>query len=196
MLKRFSPILSLTALCWAVFVLNNLLWNGHLNQFGIVPRHAGGLMGIIWAPVLHGSFEHLAANTVPLLVLGAILCARSTGEFTIVTVFGTVLSGALTWLLARNAVHIGASGLIFCFFGYLASLAIFDRKFGTLLLSVVCVLGYGGILRGILPTSAAISWESHVAGLLSGIMLAWLVSKVKKTPLETTPQGQINVPSR
>jgi len=167
----------MVALCWLVFVVNNLLWNGHLSQYGIIPRQIGGLPGIIWAPFLHTSFEHLAANTLPLLILGAIMCARNRTEFVTIAVSGTLLGGGLTWLFARDAIHIGASGLIFCLFGYLASLAYFQRTFGTLILSVVCLLAYGGILKGILPTSTAISWESHAAGLVAGIMLAWIVTR-------------------
>lgn len=177
MLRRFTPILTLVAFCWLIFVVNNLLWNGHLNSYGIIPRHLGGLLGIIWAPFLHASFEHLAANTLPLLILGAIICARNRFEFAMIAAAGTLLGGGLTWLFARSASHIGASGLIFCFFGYLASLAYFQRTFGTLILSVVCLFAYGGMLKGILPTSTAISWESHVAGLVAGIVLAWVGSK-------------------
>ena len=123
-LKRFSPILALTAACWLVFLVNNLLWGGQFDKYGIRPRQLSSLPGIVFAPFLHGSYQHLAANSFPLLVLGGILCARSKGEFVVVTVAGIVLGGGLTWLLARNACHIGASGLIFCYFGYLASLAI------------------------------------------------------------------------
>jgi membrane associated rhomboid family serine protease len=185
MLKRFTPVLALIALCWAVFVLNNLILGGHLNQFGIRPRHIGSLPGIIWSPFLHVSFQHIMANTIPLGLLGAIICLRDRKEFWMVTAAGIILSGGLTWMLGRNAYHIGASGLIFCFFGYLASLAFFERKIGTLLLSIVCILGYGGILRGILPTSRAISWEGHLAGFFSGIALAWFISNVKKAGNET-----------
>jgi membrane associated rhomboid family serine protease len=74
--------------------------------------------------------------------------------------------------------------LIFCFFGYLASLAFFERKIGTLLLSIVCIVGYGGIIRGILPTSSAVSWEGHLAGFISGITLAWFFSNVKQATTE------------
>jgi membrane associated rhomboid family serine protease len=182
MLKRFTPILTLVALCWLVFAINNGLWHGRLDQYGIVPRSLRGLPGIIWAPFLHGSFTHLLANTVPLLVLGAILCARSKAEFATVAMGGTLLTGGLTWLLARHASHIGASGLIFCFFGYLASLAYFRRTFGTLVLSAVCILGYGGMLRGILPGSPSVSWEGHIAGLVAGITLAWMASRLDAGP--------------
>src|SRR2546421_8606610 len=120
-LHRFTPVLTITALCWLVFIVNNLILDGHLNRYGIVPRHLVGLPGIIWSPFLHGSFQHLAANTLPLLILGGILCVRGGGEFAVTTVGGLFLGGAFTWLIGRNACHIGASGLIFCYFGYLAS---------------------------------------------------------------------------
>jgi len=186
------------------FAVNNLISDGHLSRYGIIPRHVSSLPGIIWAPFLHGSFRHLAANTLPLLILGGILCARSKGEFALITLGGMIVGGGLTWLLARSAVHIGASGLVFCYFGYLASLAYFRRTFGTLLLSVVCTLGYGGMLRGILPTSAAVSWEAHVAGLIAGIALGWLAARWNKpakeagvaTPGDTSRQAAPNEPAR
>jgi membrane associated rhomboid family serine protease len=181
-LKRFTPIITLVALCWVVFVVNNLLWSSQLNQHGIIPRQLRTLPGIIWAPFLHASLKHLMANTVPLLILGAVICSRSRSEFVLIVVAGTLLAGGLTWIFARNACHIGASGLVFCFFGYLASLAYFRRTFGSLLLSAVCILGYGGILRGLLPSSPSISWESHIAGLIAGIALGWMASKLN--PLE------------
>ena len=194
MIKRFSPIITLVALCWLVFVVNNLLWHGALNQYGVIPRHIDSLPGIIWAPFLHGSLKHLAANTVPLLIFGGVICARSKGEFGMVTVVGVVLTGGLTWLFARNASHIGASGLVFCFFGYIASLAWFRRTFGTLLLLAVCLLLYGGMLKGIVPTSTPISWESHVAGLVSGILLAWLNSKVNPSEDDEIKPGKLAQP--
>ena len=194
-LKRITPALVLIALCWAVFILNNLILNGHLNQYGIRPRHIGSLLGVLWSPFLHSSFRHLAANTLPLALLGIILCLRARSEFAIATVAGLIFSGALTWLIGRNAYHIGASGLIFCFFGYLASLAFFERKLGTLLLSILCILGYGGIVRGILPTSSAVSWEGHLAGFISGISLACFLSNVKQADHEPkVPATEVHLP--
>ena len=179
---RFIPIIALTATCWLVFGLDSLVWHGRLTQHGIVPRHLSGLTGIVWAPFLHASFRHLVANTLPLLILGAIICGHSRTEFALVTVAGILLGGAMTWLIARPASHIGASGLVFCYFGYLASMAWFRRTFGTLCLSVVCILAYGGMLRGMFPTAAAVSWESHATGFIAGILLAALTAKLKKEP--------------
>lgn len=186
-LRRFMPAVLLVALCWLVFGFNNLLLNGSLNIHGIIPRHLQGLPGILWAPFLHGSLKHLIANTVPLLILGGIVCARNQAEFGFITVAGIALGGAITWLLARSAIHIGASGLVFCFFGYLASLAYFRRTFGSLLLSAACVFTYGGILRGLLPGTAGVSWESHIAGLVSGIVLAGVASKFRSGKNDATP---------
>jgi membrane associated rhomboid family serine protease len=196
MLKRFAPIIILTAVCWVVFALNNLILQGHLNQHGIIPRHLGSLPGILWTPFLHGSYQHLAANTLPLLILGGIVCARGRGEFVVITIGGILLGGLLTWLFARSACHVGASGLIFCYFGYVASLAWFNRTFWTLLLSVACILGYGGMIKGILPTTAGISWEGHLAGLIAGIALGAFMGKLKKTPSSPTASSTEGVPGQ
>ena len=179
MLKRLAPILALVGACWLVFAVNLVLFQGHLNHYGIVPRHVWSLPGILWAPFLHESLRHITANTLPLLILGGILCGRSQVEFMEVTLGGIVLGGGLTWLFAGSGCHIGASGLVFCFFGYLASLAYFRRTIGTLVVSLICIFLFWGILRGILPTASGVSWEGHAAGLITGIGLAWSAPKSK-----------------
>jgi membrane associated rhomboid family serine protease len=182
-------------MCWLVFLINNVFWNGHLISHGILPRHFSSLPGIIWAPFLHSSFQHLTANTLPLLILGGIICARSRNQFMAVTVAGIIMGGGLTWLFGRRAFHVGASGLIFCYFGYLISRAWFDRKILSFCVSILCLIGYGGILKGILPTSAAVSWEGHLAGLISGVAVAWLGSRAYKAeataPLARLDKGAI-----
>ena len=176
-LNRLGPVIALTGICWAVFLVNNIFLGGHLSRYGIIPRHLSALPGIFWSPFLHSSFKHLAANSVPLLVLGAMLCLRSKAEFSWVTLGGIIVGGGLTWLFGRTAIHIGASGLVFCFFGYLASLAFFKRNLVTIGLSLVCILVYGGVLKGVLPNAGPVSWEGHLAGLLAGITVAWVRSK-------------------
>jgi len=192
MLNRFVPAIALTGICWAVFLVNNGLLGGSLTDHGIVPRHLGSLPGILWSPFLHVSFQHLVANTLPLLILGSIICGRGKGEFGAALASGILLGGGLTWLFARTACHVGASGLVFTFFGYVASLAYFRRTFGSLVLSVACIVGYGGLLRGILPTAMPVSWEGHLSGLLAGVLAAWAVSRNKpktKDPTGISPIG-------
>jgi len=171
-MKRFGPIIAIVVVCWVVFILNNVMLGGSLTQYGIHPRRIGSLLGILWSPFLHVSFGHLAANTLPLLILGGIICARSKAEFLGVTATGILLGGGLIWLLARNADHVGASGLIFCYFGFLIARAWFDRTFVTFVLAAICLVGYGGILIGLLPISSHVSWEGHLAGLVAGIAAA------------------------
>src|SRR5882724_10063853 len=79
--RRFVPILAMSSLCWVLLIFDQVLWQGQLAQHGIVPRHLSSLPGILWSPFLHGSFRHLAANSPPLFILGAFICARSKGEF-------------------------------------------------------------------------------------------------------------------
>jgi membrane associated rhomboid family serine protease len=181
-MKRFTPILSLVALCWVVFVVNNIILHGALTPYGIHPRQVGSLPGIVFSPFLHGSFAHLAANTLPLLILGVIISARSKADFIGVTAIGIILGGGLVWLLARSADHIGASGLIFCYFGFLTSRAWFDRTILTFVVALICLVGYGGILFGILPLFPGVSWEAHLAGLIAGVASAkMLATKTRKS---------------
>ena len=175
-MKRFTPILTLVAVCWGVFAVNNLILGGALTPHGIIPRRIGSLPGIIWSPFLHASFGHLAANTLPLLILGGILCARSRAEFIAVTAGGVFIGGGLIWLLARKADHVGASGLIFCYFGFLTSRAWFDRTIFTFCLALICMVGYGGILIGLLPVFPGVSWEGHLAGLAAGVASARMIT--------------------
>jgi membrane associated rhomboid family serine protease len=175
-MKRFTPIIAIVVVCWAVFIVNNLLLSAALTRHGIIPRHISSLPGIIWAPFLHVSFAHLVANTLPLLILGGIICARSRAEFIGVTAGGILIGGGLIWLFARNGDHVGASGLIFCYFGFLTSRAWFDRTIVTFCLAVICMVGYGGILLGLLPVFSRVSWEAHLAGLVAGIAIAWMIT--------------------
>jgi membrane associated rhomboid family serine protease len=187
MIGRLLPAMTLPLTCWAVFLVNNVLMGGNLTDHGIIPRHTSSLPGILWSPFLHVSLQHLVANTLPLLILGLIICARGKGEFGAAVASGILLGGGLTWLFARTAVHVGASGLVFTFFGYVASLAYFRRTFGSLVLSVACIVGYGGLLRGVLPTAMPVSWEGHLSGLVAGIAAAWIVSGNKPKSSSSFP---------
>jgi len=171
-LKKLYPVLFFAGLCWAVFGINHLFFHDRFNSYGIVPRTVTGLRGIVCSPFLHASLHHIVANTVPLLVLGAVIAWRSRAVYLVITTAGILLSGALTWLVARHGCHIGASGLVFCYFAYIIGQAWYQRSAVNILLAVVCGFFYGGLIWGLSPFQIGVSWEGHAAGLAAGLFLA------------------------
>ena len=178
--NRFQPVLILVALIWVVEIVNLLLGHG-LVSWGILPRSFAGLIGIPLSPLLHGSLWHAVSNTVPLLVLGALTLAGGKRVFWQTTVNVTLLSGALVWLFAREAYHVGASGLLLGYFGVIMARAVIDRSIPTIAIAIVTVLAYGGLLWGILPLGRYVSFESHLFGLIAGFVVVWLDRKFSKS---------------
>jgi membrane associated rhomboid family serine protease len=170
----------LVALAWGIEVVDRVLL-GQLDVYGIIPRTAIGLRGILFAPLLHGSFAHLMGNTVPFLILGWLVMLRRTRDFLIVTAIVMLLGGLSTWLFGSPGFHIGASGVIFGYFGFLVSRSYFERSFTAIALSVFVAILYGGLIWGVLPGRPGISWEGHLFGFIGGIVAASLISKRRKT---------------
>ena len=165
---------------WAIELANTLLGD-RLNSFGIRPREIAGLQGIIFAPFLHGSWRHVISNTLPLIMLSGLILTKGAGEWVAVTVLGALASGVGTWLFgAPNTLHIGASGVIFSYFGYLVTRAWFERTIGSIFVSLVVLLTFGGMIWGISPIQRGISWEGHLFGLLGGVAIAWLVAGINR----------------
>ncbi|MCB1740258.1 MAG: rhomboid family intramembrane serine protease [Gammaproteobacteria bacterium] len=171
--ERVRPVLMLLAIIWLVEIVNLLLGHG-LGRFGIVPRTLDGLVGIPFAPLLHASLGHALVNSMPLLVLGVLVAAHGRRSFVQVTVVVAVLGGLGVWLIGRPGSHVGASGLIFGYFGYLLGCALFRRELLSMLIAGVALLLYGGLILGVLPVSGPTSWEGHLFGLLAGGVVAWL----------------------
>ena len=162
------------------FELADWILGGSLDQFGILPRQIIGLRGIVAAPVLHGSFGHVAANTVPFVILGWFVLLRGVRAFAIVTALAIIIGGLGTWLIAPSAsVHIGASGLIFGFLGYLIFRGYFERSWQSIAWSIGVLLLYGGMFLGLLPTAMSVSWQMHLFGFIGGGVAAFLLSKSK-----------------
>lgn len=170
-LHRWRPLLALIALMWIIEAIN-FISGRSLNAFGIVPRTTSGLAGIAAAPFLHGSLSHIMANTAALLVLGSLLALRGAAQFVGVTVAVILMSGAAVWCCARPAVHVGASGVIFGYFGYLVALGWYERTPAAVFMAIVVAFIYGGMLWGLVPANNGVSWEAHVAGFGAGVLAA------------------------
>lgn len=158
---------------WVVELLNAFVFGGALSNFGIHPRSVFGLLGILLAPLLHGSIAHLVGNTLPLLVLGWFVMLRRKRDFLYVSLASALVGGLGTWLIAPgNTVHVGASILIFGYLGHLLSRGIFERRFWPIVGSLVVFFLYGGALFGVLPGQEGISWQGHLFGFLGGVLAA------------------------
>jgi membrane associated rhomboid family serine protease len=169
---------SMVALMWISALLNPILFGGHLIRFGIIPRSLVGLRGILFAPFLHAGLGHLMANTLPFIVLGWLVLIRATEDFFVVTAVAMGIGGLGTWLLAGSrTVHVGASGLIFGYLGYLLLRGYFERSFAASFLSLVVAVVYGGLIFGVLPTGPGISWQGHLFGFVGGALAARLLAK-------------------
>ena len=168
---------------WLVFWYE-LQFQHNLSHFGIYPREVYGLKGIIFSPFLHGDIEHLANNSVALLVLLPILRYFYKEQSFVVLLFGILFSGLGTWLLGRPSYHIGASGLIYALVSFIFFKGIFTKYYRLVALSFTIVILYGGSVWYMFPNvKEGISWEGHLAGFIVGLALALVL----KTPQFSKP---------
>lgn len=169
---------------WVLFVIImasayflNSTYNLNYSTYGIYPRDFSGLKGILFSPFIHGSIEHLGNNTLPILILGtAILYFYGRLGMKVILVM-YLLTGILVWLSARDSYHIGASGLIYAFAGFLFMSGIVRKAKNLIALSLLVAFLYGGLFWGIFPVKEQVSWESHLWGGVVGFVMAWYYRK-------------------
>jgi membrane associated rhomboid family serine protease len=170
---RATLLIGSTLSMWLVWAAD-LVWPGDIGH-GIVPRTSYGLSGIFMAPLIHANVQHLLANTIPFVVLGAIIVMRGVRAFVTVLIVSALVAGAGTWLFgASNTMHIGASGIVFGFFGYLLLRAVYDQRVSSLLIAIVLAVLYGASFLTSLMPAQGVSWSGHVFGFLGGIAAARL----------------------
>lgn len=169
----------LVAAMWGLELIDLVIFQGALDGYGILPRTIIGLRGILFAPFLHGGLPHLIANTIPFLTLGWFVMLQKTSDFFIVTAITMVVSGLGVWLIGSPGLHIGASGLVFGYLGFLLLRGYFQRNIPSILLSLLVGFLYGGAIWGVLPTVPGVSWEGHLFGFIGGIIAARLLSQRK-----------------
>lgn len=184
-----KPVLALVgalALMWVIEIVDTVALNDWLQAGGIHPRRLDGLDGILWAPLLHVGFGHLIGNSIPFLVLGGLVAMRGLRQWLIVTLAVVVVGGAATWLFARTGNHVGASGVVFGYLGYLVGAAIFERSLKAVVLALIAGFFYWGLVFGLLP-AGDVSWEGHLFGALAGIGAAKFTAQ--RQP-DTVPAGE------
>jgi membrane associated rhomboid family serine protease len=176
-------LFSFLGIMWAVEIVD-LLPFVQTDRYGIHPRSVAGLPGIVLAPFLHAGFGHLMVNSIPFVVLGGIVLLGGLRVFWRVTVFVTLVGGLGVWLFAGKFTnHIGASGLIFGYLGFLLARGVFEKSLLWLLVACAILVGYGGLLIGVLPLQAGVSWQGHLFGFLAGIGAARLMFSKERTML-------------
>ena len=170
--QQVSTLSATVGATWTAFVVNGIA-GGALMQYGVIPRSLTGLRGILFAPFLHANMQHLIANTIPFLAMGWLVMLRDARHFLPVTIFAMLGSGLMAWLLgAPGSVHIGASGVVFGYFGFLLLGGWYARSFMSISLSILVAVLWGGLVLGIAPGQVGISWQSHLGGFIAGVLAA------------------------
>lgn len=161
-----------TGALWIVHAVDVVLGMS-LLRFGIHPRTVDGLVGILFAPFLHVNLAHLAMNTISFVLLGGILMMRDRRDFWTVSVLGALGSGLGAWALGGpGTVHVGLSGVLFAYLGFLMARGLFERSLPAIALSALVTWAFGSMAWGILPLAQGVSWQAHLFGFLTGVVTA------------------------
>ena len=176
--------ISLTVILWLI-KLFEWEYNLDFSSWGIAPLKLKGLRGIIFSPLIHSSFGHLAANTIPLFVLTFSLFFFYRKPSFIIFISIYLLSGFFVWLTGREAFHIGASGVIYGLAAFLFLSGILSHNIRLLTISLIVAFLYGYMFWGIFPLKQEISWESHLWGGVAGFGLAILYDRIAKPEINT-----------
>ncbi len=185
---------AIVGLMWLVEIINTLDSN-RLDSDGLYARNVGRLWGIITAPFLHASFQHLIDNTIPFVFMGLIIALAGAARLALVTAIVIVLGGIGTWLIAPdNTITVGASGVVFGYAAYLLTRGVFDRSALELVVGVVVGVVWGGALLTSLVPHYGVSWQAHLCGAIAGVIAAWVL-RPRRAPTQTPALAATGVPA-
>jgi membrane associated rhomboid family serine protease len=167
---------------WAVFIID-AAFGLRLGRFGLRPGSTPGLIGIVTAPLLHGSFQHILSNTIPLLVsLTATLYLYPSSSVRVIPLLW-LGSGAIAWYIGRPSLHFGVSGLIYGLLAYVFIGGILRLDMRSVAVSLLVGFLYGSMIWGVLPIRPNMSWEMHLGGAMMGCLLAVLYRRWDRVPV-------------
>lgn len=180
-------------LLWLVQLVNAGTDYALANSGGILPRQASSLVDIVTSPFLHGSLAHLAANALPLFSLGLIAAIPSPKRFLLMTLVVIVVGGFGVWLFSpANSVTVGASGVVFGYFGYVLLRGFVDRRPADVLISIGVALAYGYAMWNSVGFGVeGVSWQGHVSGLVGGLVAALLLRTPRRKPVAADSTEQL-----
>jgi membrane associated rhomboid family serine protease len=166
----FIPILYVVGI-WFVYWVE-IYFNTNFNKYGVLPRDLIGLRGVVFTHFIHSDANHLFNNSIPLfvLLLSTFYFYRDVAYK--VLIFGGLLSGLLTWGIARDSYHIGASGIVYLLFSFIFFSGIIRKHYRLVALSLIIIFLYGSMIWYVLPIKDGMSWEGHLSGLLMGLFFA------------------------
>lgn len=188
--KLFNFSLSVWAVPFGVVLLMWLIFwfeirfGIRFNSYGIYPRQLSGVVGIFFSPFIHGSADHLLHNSLPLAVLLALQLYFYPRRVYRLIVKGIFWTGIITWIMGRPSYHIGASGLIYFLAGFIFFKGVFSRHYRHVALSLMVVFLYGSMIWYVLPIRDGLSWEGHLAGLITGLIFA----RITHDPAVSSPE--------
>jgi len=177
-LETAKHSVTIMLVCLVLLLVNSIF---NVNYYGIVPRETSHLSGIILSPFLHGDWSHLISNFFPFVIFSCLIGLHSVKRFWFVFVLSILMTGSLVWLFGRGgSIHIGMSGVVYSMWGYLIVYGLMQRHFRDIVISILVLVLYGGLVFGILPKSANISYESHLFGAIVGAGIGYILSQSKK----------------
>lgn len=171
LIEALLPVTVFVIVMWSIKIIETLLGT-HFYELGVHPRQLDGIWGIVSHPFIHGDWQHLVSNTLPLLALGWMAKYFYPKIFPAAMLVGWLLTGVLVFAFARPTWHIGASGLVYALAFFLLISSLLRRDVQRMAIAFIIITFHGGLIWGLLPIQEGVSWEAHLYGAISGTLVA------------------------